>query len=71
MGEWRKLHSEKLNILYFSPNIVQVIKSRRMGWEGHVARTGRGEVYTVFWWRNVRERDHLGDPGVDGKIILR
>jgi hypothetical protein len=40
MGEWRKLHSEKLNDLYFSPNIVQVIKSRRVGWEGHVAGMG-------------------------------
>jgi hypothetical protein len=29
-----------------------------------------GEVYTGFWWRNLRERDHLGDPGIDGRIIL-
>jgi len=32
---------------------------------------GRGEVYTGFWWENLRERGHLGDPGVDGRIILR
>jgi hypothetical protein len=32
---------------------------------------GRGEVYTSFWWENLREIDHLEDPGVDGKIILR
>jgi len=31
----------------------------------------RGEAYTGFWWGNLRERDHLGDPGVDGRIILR
>jgi len=31
---------------------------------------GRGEAYTGFWWGNMRERDHLGDPGVDGRIIL-
>ena len=31
----------------------------------------RGELYTGFWWGNLRERDHLGDPSVDGKIILR
>jgi hypothetical protein len=35
--EWRKLHNEKLHDLYFSPNIVRVIKSRRMRWAGHVA----------------------------------
>ena len=39
-GEWRKLHSDKLNDLYCSPNIVRVIKSKRMRWEGHVARMG-------------------------------
>jgi hypothetical protein len=32
---------------------------------------GREEVYTGFWWKNLRERDHLGDPGVDERIILR
>jgi hypothetical protein len=32
---------------------------------------GRGEVYTGFWWGNLRERDHLGDLDVDGRIILR
>jgi len=31
----------------------------------------RGEAYTGFWWGNLRERDSLGDPGVDGRIILR
>jgi len=32
---------------------------------------GRGEAYTGFWWGNVRERDHLGDPDIEGKIISR
>jgi hypothetical protein len=45
-GEWKKLHYEELNDLYSSPNFIQVIKSRRMGWTGHVARMGRGEVHT-------------------------
>jgi hypothetical protein len=48
-GEWRKLHNEELNDPYCSPNIVRVIKSRRMRWAGHVARTGEGRgVYRVL-----------------------
>jgi len=38
---------------------------------GHVARVGRGETCTEFWWRNLREREHWGNPGVDGMIIFR
>ena len=47
--EWRKLHNAELNNLYSSPNIVLVIKSRRMRWAGHVARMGDGrDVYRVL-----------------------
>ena len=53
-GEWRKLDNVEFNDLYSSPNIVQVIKSRRMRWAGHVARIGKGEAYTGFWWGNLR-----------------
>jgi hypothetical protein len=45
-GEWRKLHNEELNGLYSLPNIVRVIKSRRLKWAGHVARVG--EVRGVY-----------------------
>ena len=41
-GEWRKLHNEELRDLYFLPNIVRVVKSRRMRWAEHVARMGEG-----------------------------
>jgi len=58
-GEWRRLHNEELKDLYSSPNIVRVIRSRRMRWAGHVARLGeeRGE-YRVL----------VGKP--EGKIPL-
>ena len=61
-GEWRRLHNEELNDLYSSPNIVRVIKSKRMRWAGHVARMGeeRG-VYRVFAGKQ-EERRPLGRP---------
>ena len=65
----QKLHNVELNDLYSSPSIVLVIKSRRMRWAGHVACMGRGEVYTRFWWGNLKKRDHLGDPGIDEDIL--
>jgi hypothetical protein len=40
MGDWRKLHNEELHNLYSSPNIIRMIKSRRMRWAGHVPRMG-------------------------------
>jgi hypothetical protein len=70
-GEWKKLYSEELNDLYSSPTIFWVIKSRIMRWAGHVARIGERRSVIGLWWGNLRERDHLGDPGADGKIILR
>ena len=70
-GEWRKLPNEELNDLYCSPNIVRVIKSRRIRWAGHVACMGKKGAYTGFWWGVLKERDRLGDTGVDGRIILR
>jgi hypothetical protein len=47
--EWRKLHNEELNDLYSLPNIVRVVKSRRMRWAGYVARIGEDRgVYRVL-----------------------
>jgi len=61
-GEWRKLHNEELNDLYCSTNIVRVIKSRRMGWAGHVARMGeRRGVYRVLVGKPEGKRP-LGRP---------
>jgi hypothetical protein len=61
-GEWRKLHNEELNDLYFLPNIVRVVKSRRMRWAGHVARMveGRG-VHRVLVGKPEGRRP-LGRP---------
>jgi len=52
-GEWRRLRTEELYALYSSANIIQAIKSRRIGWAGHVARMGDREVHTGFWWGDV------------------
>ena len=69
-GEWRRFHNEELNDLFSSPNIVRVMTSRRMRWAEHVARMGEERGCIGSWWGNRRERDHWGDLGVDGWIIL-
>jgi hypothetical protein len=56
-GSWKKLHNDELHSLYSSPNIVRVIKSRRMGWVGHVARMGEGRgIYRVLVGRPEGKR---------------
>jgi hypothetical protein len=61
-GSWRKLHNDELHSLYSSPNTVRVIKSRRMRWAGHVARTGEGRgVYRVLVGKPECKRP-LGRP---------
>jgi hypothetical protein len=61
-GSWRKLHNDELHSLYSSPNILRVIKSRRMRWAGHVARIGEGRgVYRVLVGRLERKRP-MGRP---------
>jgi hypothetical protein len=69
-GKWRKIHNEELHDLS-SPNIVRVIKSRRMSWGKHVARSGeRRGIYRLLVGKPEGKRT-LGRPGIDGRIILR
>jgi hypothetical protein len=85
-GSWKKLHNDELHSLYSSPNIVRVIKSRRMKWAGHVARMGEGRgVHGVLVGRpegtrplrrpNRRWEDNikmdLREIGIDGANWIR
>jgi hypothetical protein len=54
-GEWRKLHSEELHIVYSSPDIIRQIKSRRMRWAGHVAHMG--EEYIQGFDEKARRKE--------------
>jgi hypothetical protein len=64
-GGRRKLYNEELNNLYFSPSIIRMIKSRRMRWDGHVARMGgiRG-MHIGFLWERQEETDYSEDLDV-------
>jgi hypothetical protein len=60
---WRKQHNEELHNLYSSPSIIRLIKSIRMRWAGHIARTGRRGIQ--------KERNHWEDQDVGGWAILK
>jgi hypothetical protein len=70
-GSWRKLHNDELHSLYFSPNIVTVIKSRRLRWAGHVACMGEGRGVYRFWLGGPKARYHWEYLGIGGRIISR
>jgi len=61
-GEWRRLHSEEINDLYSSPNIVRVVKSRKMRWVGHVAHMGKERVVYRVLVGKPEGRRPLGRP---------
>jgi hypothetical protein len=70
-GGCRNLHNEELHSLCSSPDIIRVIKSRRLRWAGHVARMGAMKVRRTFWLESLKERDYSEDVGIDGRIILK
>ena len=61
-GEWRRLHNEELNSLYRAPNIVRVIKSRRLRWAGHVARMEEGRRALEILTGKPTEKRPSGRP---------
>jgi hypothetical protein len=79
-GEWRKLHSEELQNLYSSPDIIKQVKSRRMRWAGHVARMGEErKVYKVLVEKpegksplgRPRRRWEMGSEWILGRLAWR
>jgi hypothetical protein len=69
-GGWRKLHNDELHNLCPSPSIIRVLKSRRVRWAWHVARTETKRNALRYWWESQKERDHWEDLDVGGWIII-
>lgn len=71
-GDWKRGHHDKLYHLYSSPNIILVMKSRRIRWTGVVARMAdRGCAYRISAGGGLIAGDHFEGLGVDGSIILK
>jgi hypothetical protein len=64
-----ELHNAEFNALYSSPNILGDQTEKNQMGKAYSMEGGRVEVYTGFWCGNLRERDHLKDPGTDGRYI--
>jgi hypothetical protein len=70
-GGWRKLHNQELHKLYSSPRMIGMIKSRRIGWEGHVAQMGKKRnAYRIFVVKPER-KNHWEDQEVGGWTMLK
>ena len=69
--EWRRVNSEELHNFLSLPNFVLAINSRRLRWADCIAHMEKKEMYTGFWWRNLRTRDYLENLGIYGRIILK
>ena len=61
---------EEIHDLYSSPNIIHAVKSR-MRWVEYAACMGDRNVHTRLWWGDLRERGHLEDLGIDGRITAK
>jgi hypothetical protein len=66
----KKLHNEEPNYLYWSPNIFRVIETRILGWNGQAVRMGERIGLCRVLVRKPEGNSHLGDPSIDGMIIL-
>jgi hypothetical protein len=67
---WKRLHNEGVHNLHTSPNIIRVLKSRRMRWAGHVTSMEETRNASQILVGEPEGRNHLEDLGVDGKVIL-
>ena len=70
-GKRRRLQNKELYDLYSAPNIIWVIKSRRVRWVGHVARMGDSRGACSMLLGRLKGRGHLEDPGIDGRSTLK
>jgi hypothetical protein len=70
-GDWKKMHNEEFHNLYSSPNIIMIIKSRRMTWVGHILHMGEMKNTCQTLVGKLKEKRPLGRLGTEGRIILK
>jgi hypothetical protein len=71
IGHWRKLHNEELHNLYSPPDIIRMIKSRRMRWAGHVARMREKRNAYRILVESQKDRDHHEYLDVGRRVLLK